>query len=114
MPKHRRSRGDNPPPSGKRPSLSKMGEWERMWVRRLGLEDIDWDPEKYCVHCIAEREAREAAAEELAPPSGPRLPVSQSLLWAQNPRPAGGPKARSKRRPKLMLVPSVHRKGEDP
>ena len=43
MPKRRRSRGDDPPPSGERPSLSKMGEWERMWVRRLGLEDIDWD-----------------------------------------------------------------------
>ncbi|WP_242515279.1 hypothetical protein [Sorangium cellulosum] len=47
--------------------------WELSWVRKLGLEDIDWDPERYCEHCRAERAARGEAVEDIAPPSETRI-----------------------------------------
>ncbi|WP_437953841.1 hypothetical protein WME98_26435 [Sorangium sp. So ce296] len=46
--------------------------WELSWVRKMGLEDIDWDPARYCVCCRAERAALGEAVEELAPPSKAR------------------------------------------
>ncbi|AUX28532.1 MULTISPECIES: hypothetical protein [Sorangium] len=46
--------------------------WELSWVRKMGLEDIDWDPERYCACCIAERATRGEAVEDLAPPSKTR------------------------------------------
>ncbi|WP_437853194.1 hypothetical protein [Sorangium sp. So ce363] len=44
--------------------------WELAWLRKLGLEDVDWDPELCCPHCRAERAARWEPVEDLAPPSG--------------------------------------------
>ncbi|AUX29215.1 MULTISPECIES: hypothetical protein [Sorangium] len=52
--------------------VSPMLMWELSWVRKMGLEDIDWDPGRYCVCCRAERAARGEAVEALAPPSKTR------------------------------------------
>lgn len=104
---HRKSHRDDSPPSGRRPSLSRMSEWEQMWVRRLGLEDVDWDPELYCPHCIVKRAAREEVMEELAPPSGRRPRLLLSFGLARLPPRAGGRKRRSKRRGKRVLLKLV-------
>ena len=69
----RKSHRDESPPSGVRSNLSGLGEWERRMVRKLGLEDIDWDPERYCELCRAERAARGEAVEDIAPPSETRI-----------------------------------------
>jgi hypothetical protein len=107
MPMRRKPRGDDAPPSGRRPCLSGLGEWERKWVRKMGLEDIPWDPERCCEHCIAERAARGEAVEEVAPPSGSRPKLLLGLGWAKTPPGAGGPKGRSKGGGKLTLLKLV-------
>ena len=104
MPMRRKSRRDDLPPSRRRPSLSGLGEWEREWVRKLGLDDIPWDPEQCCELCIAKRAARGEAVEELVPPSENRAKLLLSLGWAKTPPTAVGPRGRSKRRGKLRLV----------
>ncbi|AUX28846.1 uncharacterized protein SOCE836_009310 [Sorangium cellulosum] len=108
----RKSSRDDLPPSRRRPSLSGLGEWERKWVRKMGLDDIPWDPEQCCEHCLAARAARGDAVEEIAPPSESR---PKPLLIVGEPKTAagaGGPKRPSKRRGKLRLVrsPRVERK----
>ncbi|MGK4007414.1 hypothetical protein WMF31_32630 [Sorangium sp. So ce1036] len=76
-------------------------------VRKLGLEDIDWDPEQYCKHCIAKRAARGEAVAEVAPSSDSRPKLRVSLGWAKTPAVARSPKGWSKRRGKLTLVKLV-------
>ncbi|WP_129345323.1 hypothetical protein [Sorangium cellulosum] len=76
-------------------------------VRTLGLEDIDWDPERYCKHCIAKRAAREEAVAEVAPPSDSRPKLRVSLGWAKTVAAARSPIGWSKRRGKLTLVKVV-------
>ena len=115
MPMRRKARRDDIPPSGRRPSLSGMGEWERRMVRKLGLDDIPWDPERCCEHCMAKLGARGEAVEELAPPSGSRSKLLSGLAWAKTPPRVGRRGARSKhggKRTLLKLVrsPSVKRK----
>lgn len=46
--------------------------WELSWVRKMGLEDIDWDPERYCTCCRSRRADRGETVEDLAPPSQTR------------------------------------------
>ncbi|WP_437814805.1 hypothetical protein [Sorangium sp. So ce1078] len=94
-----------------------MGEWERKWVRKLGLEDIPWDPERCCEHCVAKRAARGEAVEELVPPSGSRATPLLGLGWARSSSSADSSKGRSKRGGKLTLlklVRSPRREGNDP
>ncbi|WP_437318009.1 hypothetical protein [Sorangium sp. So ce385] len=82
----------------------------------MGLEDIPWDPERYCEHCVAERAARGEAVEEVAPPSGSRPKLLLGLGWAKTPPGAGGPKGRSKGSGKqtlLKLVRSSRSKRKD-
>lgn len=115
MPTRRKSRRDDVPPSRRRPSLSALSDWERMWVRKLGLDDIPWDPEQCCEHCVAKRAARGEAVEEPVPPSGSRAKPVLSHGWAKIPPSASGPKARSKRGGKLTVLklvrsPRVERK----
>jgi hypothetical protein len=112
MSMRRKSSRDDLPPSRRRPSLSGLGEWERKWVRKMGLDDIPWDPEQCCEHCLAERAARGEAVEEVAPPSESRPKPLLSVGWATTPPGAGVPKGRSKRRGQLRLVrsPRVERK----
>jgi hypothetical protein len=104
---HRKSSGNDVPLFGRRPSLSARVEWERMWVRRLGLEDVEWDPKLHCEHCIAKRVARAAVMEELASRSGswPKLRLSGG--WAKHPPRAGGRKRRSKGRCRRLLLKLV-------
>jgi hypothetical protein len=52
--------------------VSQMLMWELAWVKKMGLEDVDWDPERDCPHCRAERAARGELVEDLTPPSGTR------------------------------------------
>ncbi|WP_437619591.1 hypothetical protein [Sorangium sp. So ce1151] len=47
--------------------------WELSWVRKMGLEDIDWDPERYCCECCTSLHAvRGEAVEDLVPLSKTR------------------------------------------
>ncbi|KYG01113.1 hypothetical protein BE21_56805 [Sorangium cellulosum] len=85
-----------------------MGEWERKWVRKMGLEDIPWDPERCCEHCIAERAARGEAVEEVAPPSGSRPKLLRGI-----PPGAGGSKGWSKRGGKQTLLKLARSKRKD-
>ena len=103
----RNSSGSDVPPSGRRPSPSAMGEWERMWVRRLGLEDVEWDPELHCEHCIAKRAAWEAVMEELASRSGNRPKLRLSPGWEKIPLRAGRRSRRSKGRCRRLLLKMV-------
>jgi hypothetical protein len=62
-----RSRQNQSPPSGPRRKLSPREQWEQEMVRKLGLEDVEWDPQESCSCCAAEREAQaEEAREEAA------------------------------------------------
>ncbi|WP_437653850.1 hypothetical protein [Sorangium sp. So ce1182] len=108
----RKSREEDLPPSRRRPSLSGLGEWERKWVRKLGLDDIPWDPERCCEHCIATQVARGEAVEELAPSSGSRPKPLLGLGWEKTPPRVGGPKGRSKLT-LLKLVRSPRRERKD-
>ncbi|XXX77800.1 hypothetical protein WMF30_03370 [Sorangium sp. So ce134] len=76
--------------------VSPMLMWELSWVRKMGLEDIDWDPERYCVCCTAERAARGEAVEALAPPSKtrPNLFVQDD---GEHATPSGSPPRRPSR-----------------
>ncbi|WP_437968559.1 hypothetical protein WMF04_04375 [Sorangium sp. So ce260] len=107
MPTRRKSHRDDLPPSRRRPSLSGVGEWERMMVRKLGLDDIPWDPERCCEHCIAKRAARGEAVEELVPPSRSRAKPLLGLGWARSSSSADDSKGRSKRGGKLTLLKLV-------
>ncbi|WP_437598177.1 hypothetical protein [Sorangium sp. So ce590] len=73
----RRFRGNGMHRSGNVTHVSRMMMWELSMVRKLGLEDVDWDPEHGCPLCRAERAARGEPVEELTPPSGtrPKLPL---------------------------------------
>ncbi|WP_437578197.1 hypothetical protein [Sorangium sp. So ce887] len=84
-----------------------------MMVRKLGLEDIPWDPEQCCEHCIAKRAARGEAVEELVPPSENRAKLLLSLGWAKTPPGAGARERRSNRRGKLELVRSPGQERKD-
>ncbi|WP_437973680.1 hypothetical protein WMF11_33745 [Sorangium sp. So ce295] len=66
MSNHRRNNTSDMPRSGNVSHLSARERWELAWVRRLGLEDVNWDAEGYCEDCRAERAAREEAAEDIA------------------------------------------------
>ncbi|KYG07554.1 hypothetical protein BE21_28855 [Sorangium cellulosum] len=82
----------------------------------MGLEDIPWDPERCCEHCIAERAARGEAVEEVAPPSGSRPKLLLRLGGATTPPGAGGRKGRSKgggKQTLLKLVRSSRSKRKD-
>ncbi|WP_437571455.1 hypothetical protein [Sorangium sp. So ce542] len=82
----------------------------------MGLEDIPWDPERCCEHCIAERAARGEAMEEVAPPSGSRPKLLLGLGWAKTPPGAGGPTGWSKcggKQTLLKLVRSPRSKRKD-
>ncbi|WP_437588192.1 hypothetical protein [Sorangium sp. So ce1000] len=71
MAKRRRFSGNGTRRSGNVIHVSPRLMWELAWLRKLGLEDVDWDPELFCPHCRAERAARgEPVEEELTPPSG--------------------------------------------
>jgi hypothetical protein len=70
MSNHRRNDTSDMPRSGNVKQLSARERWELAWVRRLGLEDVTWDAERYCEHCRAERAAREEAAEDIAEAPG--------------------------------------------
>ncbi|KYF75156.1 hypothetical protein BE11_01235 [Sorangium cellulosum] len=52
--------------------VSPMLMWELSWVRKMGLEDIDWDPERHCACCRLRRADRGETVEDLAPPSETR------------------------------------------
>ncbi|WP_437827790.1 hypothetical protein [Sorangium sp. So ce1153] len=73
--------------------------WELSWVRKMGLEDIDWDPERYCLCCRGERADRGEAVEALAPPPSEARP---KLLLREDGEDAaasaGASRARSARR----------------
>jgi hypothetical protein len=73
MAKRRRFSGNGVRRSGNVIHVSPRLMWELAWLRKLGLEDTGWDPERYCPHCRAERAARGEPVEDLTPPSGPRL-----------------------------------------
>ncbi|WP_437912147.1 hypothetical protein WME73_33320 [Sorangium sp. So ce302] len=72
MSNQRRNNTSDMPRSGNVNHLSARERWELAWVRRLGLEDVQWDAERYCEHCRAERAAREEAAEDIAKAPGSR------------------------------------------
>ncbi|XXT19267.1 hypothetical protein WME94_54490 [Sorangium sp. So ce429] len=88
-----------------------------MWVQNLGLDDIDWDPERLCECCRAERAARGEAVEDLAPPSEsrPKLLLPDS---GEHAAPSGSPsRARSERggMPRhLKLVRPLRPEHEEP
>lgn len=73
MSKRRRFLPNGTRRSGNVIHVSTMQMWEAAWVRKLGLEDVDWHPERDCEHCRAERAARGEAVEDITPPSGSRL-----------------------------------------
>ncbi|WP_437677655.1 hypothetical protein [Sorangium sp. So ce131] len=65
-------------------------------MRELGLDDVAWDPERYCEQCIAKHAARDDAAAELDPAHGirPRLLKNRG---SEATTPAGGaPRERPK------------------
>ncbi|WP_441291080.1 hypothetical protein ACSRUE_11740 [Sorangium sp. KYC3313] len=70
MAKARRFSGSGMRRSGNVIHVSPRLMWELAWLRKLGLEDVDWDPELCCLHCRAERAERGEPVEDLAPPSG--------------------------------------------
>ncbi|WP_437586729.1 hypothetical protein [Sorangium sp. So ce1000] len=72
MSKHRRNNASDMPRSENVNHLSARERWELAWVRRLGLEDVSWDAERYCEHCRAERAARDEAAEDIPNAPGRR------------------------------------------
>lgn len=73
MAKRRRFSGSGMRRSGNVVHVSPRLMWELAWVRKLGLEDVDWDPALYCPHCRAEGAARGEPMEDLSPPSRTRL-----------------------------------------
>ncbi|WP_437795039.1 hypothetical protein [Sorangium sp. So ce693] len=79
MAKRRRFGGNGTRRSGNVIHVSPRLMWELAWLRKLGLEDVDWDPELCCPRCRAERAARGEPVEDqdLAPISGtwPKLPL---------------------------------------
>jgi hypothetical protein len=101
----RRNSSDDVPPFGRHSSLNERVAWEQMWVRRLGLEDVEWDPEESCEHCIAKRAAREAVMEELVSRSGNRS--RQRLSHGAIPSRAGRRRRRSKGRCRRLLLKLV-------
>ncbi|WP_437894176.1 hypothetical protein [Sorangium sp. So ce124] len=97
MPKRRRIDTSDMPRSGNVIYVSTRQMWELSWVRKLGLEDIDWNPARYCEHCRAERADRGDAVEDIVPPSGtqPRfLPQDDGEHTAPS---VGASRARSER-----------------
>jgi hypothetical protein len=56
--KRRRFSGNGTRRSGNVIHVSPRLMWELAWLRKLGLEDVDWDPELCCPHCRAQRAAR--------------------------------------------------------
>ncbi|WP_437294067.1 hypothetical protein [Sorangium sp. So ce426] len=72
MPKRRPINTTNMPRSGNVPHVSARERWELAWLRKLGLENIAWDPARFCEDCRAERAAQGEDVEDVAPPSGMR------------------------------------------
>ncbi|WP_437764236.1 hypothetical protein WMF27_36520 [Sorangium sp. So ce281] len=70
MAKRRRFNGNGTRRSDNVIHVSPRLMWELAWLRKLGIEDVDWDPELCCPECRAERAARGEPVEELTPPSG--------------------------------------------
>jgi hypothetical protein len=101
----RKSSGNDVPPLERRPSLSARVEWERMWVRRFGLDDVEWDPEESCEHCIEKRAAREAVMAELASRSGNR--PKRRVSYGPSPSRMGGRMKRSRRHGRRLLLKLV-------
>ncbi|WP_437732379.1 hypothetical protein [Sorangium sp. So ce1335] len=96
MSKRRRFNSSGVRRSGNVIHVSPMLMWELSWVRKMGLEDIDWDPERDCLCCRAERIALGEPVEDLAPPSKtrPKLllrdDVELATLSASPPRSPSG------------------------
>ncbi|WP_233561030.1 hypothetical protein [Sorangium cellulosum] len=74
MPKRRRFSSNGMRRSGNVIHVSSTLMWELSWVRKMGLEDIDWDPLRDCLCCRAERAARGETVEDLAPPPSDTQP----------------------------------------
>ncbi|WP_437894941.1 hypothetical protein [Sorangium sp. So ce124] len=79
MAKRRRFSDNGTRRSGNVIHVSPRLMWELAWLRKLGLEDVDWDPEICCPHCRAEGAARGEPVEDLTPPSRtwPKLPLHE-------------------------------------
>ncbi|WP_437303757.1 hypothetical protein [Sorangium sp. So ce388] len=103
--------------SGNLIHVSSAQMWELAWVRKMGLEDIDWDPERYCACCRAERVARGAAVEDLAPPSQtrPKFPLRDHGEHATPSASASRARSASSGMPKhLKLVRPLRSEAEEP
>lgn len=109
MPKRRKSLSSNMPRSGNVIHVSQVQLLDLAWVKKFGLEDVDWDPATCCPECIAERAERGEIVEELDPPSGTRVRSSVVLDVERAAPAARGRRASRKRsgeRPQLKLVRS--------
>ncbi|WP_437523150.1 hypothetical protein WME79_33500 [Sorangium sp. So ce726] len=54
MSRRRRINTNDMPRSGNVIHVSARQMWELAWVRKLGLEDIEWDPAHSCEHCSSD------------------------------------------------------------
>ncbi|WP_437853200.1 hypothetical protein [Sorangium sp. So ce363] len=73
MSKRRPINTTNMPRSGNVIHVSAREMWELAWLRKLGLEDVEWDAGRFCEECRAERAAQREDVEDIAPPSGMRF-----------------------------------------
>lgn len=107
MPKRRKFPSGKFPRSGNVIHVSRVQLLDLAMVKKLGLEDVDWEPATCCHHCIEERIVRGEVVEESAPPSGTGWQLS-GIFDAEALAPsARAPRASRKRRdtrPRLRLV----------
>ncbi|WP_437711854.1 hypothetical protein WMF45_41525 [Sorangium sp. So ce448] len=103
----------NMPRSGNVIHVSAREMWELAWLRKLGLEDIEWDAARYCEHCRAERAAQEEELEEIAPPSGMRFNLLISDDGEDNAPSANAPRTRSESNGKPISLTLVRPRRPD-
>ncbi|XXY44086.1 hypothetical protein WME91_29170 [Sorangium sp. So ce269] len=117
MSKRRRFNSNGMRRSGNVIHVSPTLMWELSWVQKMGLDDIDWDPQRHCECCRAERATPGEAVDDLAPPSEtrPKLLLPDS---GEHAAPSGSPsRARSERggMPRhLKLVRPLRPEPEEP